>query len=230
MGIRGLRFVWESPVAKVVFAIAALLLVLSLVGFGVALKHSADAHAVERTLLLRGYPLETDAYELHDARYSASRARGIAFLLLLGAGATFFAGTVAGLPSKRRLEQDRAAQESLVESKDGRWHHWTRGRALATGIAITICFVLGLGLWIVGSFRATRFTNSSFPNQPGEEFRGAVEFILGTLLLIGAPSVVALLRRTAFWKWTAIIAAVVIGGWSLLSLLSWPPESSWTLY
>lgn len=227
MGVRGLRFIWESPIAKAWFALGVLLLLLSIAGFGVALNHHSDAKVVEDRLIERGHPVDSDPYELHDARYSASRARGIAFLLLLGAGAALFAGTVAGLPSKSQLGKDPAAQESLVEAKHGRWRRWTRGRALATGLAVTICFVLGLGLWLVGSLRATRFTNSSFLNQSGE-LRGAVEFIFGSLLLIGAPTTIALLRRTAFWKWAAIIAAVVIGGWSLFSLMSWPPESDWS--
>lgn len=226
IGLRGVRFVLRSPVAKVAFGIGAFLLILSIVGFGVALKHRVDAKSVENRLIERGYPLETDAYELDDAHYSASRASGIAFLLLLGATAAFFTGSVAGLPTKKRLEQDKAAQRSLSESKAGVWHHWTRGRALAAGVGVTISFVLGPVLWIVGSLRATRFINSSFPNQPGE-LRGAIEFILGTALMIAAPTIVTLLRRTTFWKWAAGAAVIVIGGTALLILATWPPESSW---
>ena len=230
MGVRGLRFVWESPVARAAFLVGALLLVLSIAGFGVALKHESDVRVVENRLIERGYPVETDVDEIHNASYSASRARGIAFLLLLGAAAAVFAGPVAGLPSKRRLRSDPDAQNGLARSKAGRWRRWTRGRALASGVAITVCFVLGLGLWIVGSLRATKFTNSSFSAQPGEELQGAIEFILGTLLMIGAPATVAFLRRTTFWKWAAAIAAAVIGGLAVVFLAGWPPESSWTAF
>lgn len=135
---------------------------------------------------------------------------------------------MAGLPSRKTLEEDPSAHESLSESKNARWHQWTRGRALAAGIALMICFALGLGLWVVGSLRATRFINSSFSRRPGEELRGAIEFIVGTVLMIGGPATVALLRRTTFWKLVAGVAAIAIGGVALASLAGWPPESSWS--
>jgi hypothetical protein len=228
VSLRGLRLIWESPIAKALLSLGVALLVLSLVGFGVAFKHRSEARALENKVIERGYAVEAEALEMHYSRLSASRANGFAFLLLLGAGAAAFAGTVAGLPSKRRIDSDPAIRSGVAESGAGRWDRWTRGRALGSGIGIALCFVVGLGLWIVGSLRATRFINISFPNQPGEELHGAIEFILGTLLMIGAPTTVALLRRTTFWKWAAAVTAVLVGGLTALALAGWPPESSWT--
>ena len=99
-----------------------------------------------------------------------------------------------------------------------------------SGLAVVVSIVFGLGFWVYGSLLATRFTNSSYPARPDEELKGAIVFLFGTFLMISVPATIARFRPTAFWKWAALVTAVIVGGLTLVVFGGWPPESSWTVY
>ena len=226
----GLRGMWQSPFSKIAFILSSLLAGIALVLFVVAILHGNRAAALESTFLERGYLLDSESRDFHDARGTASRARNVGILVMIAAGAAAFAGTAAGLPTRQNLETREGKVTPASRDATAPWPAWTRGRALIAGLGITTCVIAGLFLVGLGSFRATRFINNASPPVPEEEIRGAIEFIGGVLLLVIGPAVVAFLRRTVAWTVAAFLIGLIVGGWAVAMLDSWPPESSWSAY
>lgn len=80
----------------------------------------------------------------------------------------------------------------------------------------------------MGAVRAMVPGDGAVIEPVGDEIRGAVEHVVGAILMIAAAAIPAYLRRSFPWMIVAVAISALVLLVTLVNLLNWPPESSWS--